>query len=150
MKHLFGILVVSNKLCANLRKAAVLRGSRHGTGLGEDPWKSSLGEFPQYSSYPNPGHSEHAPGAQGPIQNKWPQTLDSAQSILSCSEGGSSELFLPTSHSAQLCILTTNACYIPLGAPARRKGKRVMCLLNSYLLQGYFSSPLVSGQHPHS
>jgi len=41
-------LCVKHELCANLRKAAALWGSRCGSGLGEHPRKSSFGEFLQH------------------------------------------------------------------------------------------------------
>lgn len=39
---------VKHELCANLRKAAELWGRRCVSWLGDDPWKSSFGEFLQY------------------------------------------------------------------------------------------------------
>lgn len=51
--------------------------------------------------------------------------------------------FFPQTIQPQLCTLSMEAYYIPLGAPATRKGERYLLL--EWQLQGYFFSLWVSG-----
>lgn len=138
-------LSVKHELCANLRKQLCSGGRGVGLGWEKTHGRAALVSFCSIeSSHPNPRCPENATRAQGPFQNKRPLTLRTLHSqYCPAVKEDPLNLFFPQAIQLQLCTLTTNACYVPLGAPARRK--RESYLPVELQLQGYFFSPLFSG-----